>query len=123
MFVSSIVPCAGVTLGVLVGHNRTKSVVDRSRGDVLGGDQRNVLTLALNLSLLWGVLGCTLDTNWGLGTNHELVNLRIRLLKRLLEHLFRNDASQLVCQWTKGTEFEQTNILVGLWECVSHNCG
>lgn len=49
VLVATIVTSTGVTLGVLVGHGRTKGVKDGTGGDVLGGDQDNGLALALNL--------------------------------------------------------------------------
>lgn len=52
VLVASIVTSTGVTLRVLVGHGRTKGIEDGTRGDVLGGDENNRLTLALDLCLL-----------------------------------------------------------------------
>lgn len=52
VLVTTIVTGTGVTLGVLVGHGRTKSIEDGVGGEVLRGDQDNRLTLALNLLLL-----------------------------------------------------------------------
>lgn len=54
VLVATIVTSTGITLGVLVGHGRTKGIEDGSGGDVLGGDEDNGLALALNLILLEG---------------------------------------------------------------------
>ena len=54
VLVSTIVTSTGVTLGVLVGHGRTKSIEDGTGGDVLGGDEDDGLALALDLILLEG---------------------------------------------------------------------
>ena len=52
VLVATVVTGAGVTLGVLVGHGRTKSVEDGAGGDVLGGDEHDGLTLTLDLGFL-----------------------------------------------------------------------
>lgn len=54
VLVATIVTSTGVTLGVLVGHGRTKSIEDGSGGDVLGGDEDDGLALALDFILLRG---------------------------------------------------------------------
>jgi hypothetical protein len=52
VLVATVVAGAGVTLGVLVGHGRTKGIEDSPRGDVLGSDEQDGLALTLNLQLL-----------------------------------------------------------------------
>lgn len=52
VLVATVVTSTGVSLGVLVGHGRAEGIEDGARGDVLGGDEHNRLTLALDLSLL-----------------------------------------------------------------------
>jgi hypothetical protein len=56
VLVTAVVAGAGVALGVLVGHGRTKRVEDGTGGDILGGDEEDRLALALDFLLLWGEL-------------------------------------------------------------------
>ena len=52
VLVTTIVTSSRVTLGVLVGHGRAKSIEDSTRGEVLGGNQDNRFTLALDFFFL-----------------------------------------------------------------------
>ena len=52
VLVATIVTRAGVALGVLVGHGRAESIEDSARSDVLRGNQKNGLALALDFLLL-----------------------------------------------------------------------
>lgn len=70
VLVAAVVAGTGVALGVLVAHGRTQGIEDGTRGDVLGGDQKNRLALALNLLL------------------HDLGDLRVGLDQRLLHELY-----------------------------------
>lgn len=54
VLVASVVTSSGVSLGVLVGHGRTESIEDSTRGEVLGGNQDDGLALALDLFFLRG---------------------------------------------------------------------
>ena len=56
VLVTAVVAGAGVTLGVLVGHGRAKSVEDGAGGDILRGDEEDGLALALNFHLLLNLL-------------------------------------------------------------------
>lgn len=49
VLVSTVVTSTGLALGVLVGHGRAKSVEDGARGHVLGGNEDDRLSLALDL--------------------------------------------------------------------------
>ncbi|OPY46679.1 MAG: hypothetical protein A4E42_00436 [Methanoregulaceae archaeon PtaU1.Bin222] len=48
-FTPAVVPFPGVSLRVLVGHDRTHSLEYRPADHVLGGDQLQAVTLALHL--------------------------------------------------------------------------
>lgn len=52
VLVASVVTSTRVSLRVLVGHDGSERIVDRSRGNVLGSDQRNSLPLTGDLALL-----------------------------------------------------------------------
>lgn len=52
VLVATVVTSTGVTLGVLVTHGGTKSIEDSTGSEVLGGDQDDRLTLALDFLLL-----------------------------------------------------------------------
>ena len=51
VLVTTIVTSSGVTLRVLVGHGRAKSIEDSTRGEVLGGNQDDGFTLTLDFLL------------------------------------------------------------------------
>ena len=57
VLVAAVVPGAGVALGVLVGHGRAQGVEDGARGDILGSDQDDGFSLALDLEFLSSVHG------------------------------------------------------------------
>ena len=78
VLVATIVTGTGVTLGVLVGHGGAKSIEDGAGGDVLGGDEDNGLTLALDLGF------------------HDLSNLRVGVEKGLLKHLLVRRGQRVV---------------------------
>jgi hypothetical protein len=69
VLVTAVVAGTGVTLGVLVAHGRTQSIEDGARSDILRGNQKDGLALALNLLL------------------HDLGDLRVSLDERLLHEL------------------------------------
>lgn len=52
VLVATIVTSTRVALGVLVGHGRAQSIENSTRGDVLGGNQDNGFTLALDFPFL-----------------------------------------------------------------------
>ena len=52
VLVTTVVTGTGVTLGVLVGHGRTKGIENGVRSEVLRSDQDNRFTLTLNLLFL-----------------------------------------------------------------------
>lgn len=76
VLVATVVASTRKTLGVLVGHGRAKSIEDGAGGNVLGGDEDDRLPLTLDLLV------------------HDLGDLRVRVNKRLLEHL-QNGQSML----------------------------
>ena len=51
--VAAVVSCAGVTLGILVGHRRAKGIEDGARSKVLRGYQHDGFTLALDFFFLY----------------------------------------------------------------------
>merc|ERR1712130_990095 len=69
VLVTTIVPRSGVALTVLVAHAGTERVEDGTRSDVLRGDQKNRLALALDLLL------------------HDLGNLRVSLHEGLVHEI------------------------------------
>lgn len=52
VLVTTIVTSSGVSLRVLVGHGRAKSIKDSTGGEVLRGNQDNGFTLALDFIFL-----------------------------------------------------------------------
>lgn len=52
VLVTTIVTSSGVSLRVLVGHGRAKSIKDSTGGEVLRGNQDNGFTLTLDLIFL-----------------------------------------------------------------------
>lgn len=80
VLVTAVVAGTGVTLGVLVAHGRTQSIEDGARGDVLRGNQKDGLALALNLLL------------------HDLGDLRVSLDERLLHELLIVSTRAWICK-------------------------
>merc|ERR1712130_591870 len=74
VLVTAIVPGSRVTLTVLVAHARAERVEDGTRSDVLRGDQKNGLALALDL-LLHDLRDLRVSFNEGL-VHEILVGLR-----------------------------------------------
>ena len=52
VLIATIIACAWVAFGVLVGHGRTKGVKDCPGGDIFGSDEDDGFPLALDLEFL-----------------------------------------------------------------------
>jgi hypothetical protein len=85
LLVTAIVSGTGVALRVLVGHDGSESIVDGTRSDVLGSDERNGLLLTLNLGLLLaGSIPPRRQLSIVTISYHDIIDLGIGLLERLL---------------------------------------
>jgi hypothetical protein len=87
VLVATIVTGTGVTLRVLVGHRRAKSIEDGVGSEVLRGDQDNGFTLTLNLFFLLEVRPAASIAIEVYQTYHDLGDLGIGLNKSVLHLL------------------------------------
>lgn len=73
VLVATVVSCAGVALGVFVGHGRAQGVEDGARGNILGSDEDDGLSLALDLEFL-GKSSQGLEWISGLSRQHTMMS-------------------------------------------------
>jgi hypothetical protein len=81
VLVTAVVASTGVSLGVFVGHWCAESIVDGARGDVLRGDEKDGLALALDFFFLDDVSRHYSQCVRSESTYDDLSNLRIKVRK------------------------------------------
>ena len=86
VLVATVVAGTGVTLRVLVGHGRAERIENGAGGNVLGGDEEDGFTLALDFLLLWPLL-VTNCSALSKRSYHDLSNLLVGFHQGLLHEL------------------------------------
>jgi hypothetical protein len=83
--ITAIVTRTRITFGVLIAHGGPQRIVDGAGSDIFGGDEQDGLALPLDFLFLRAVSMSmvTMVT----GTHHDLIDLRIKVHERLLQHL------------------------------------
>lgn len=87
VFVATVVAGTRVTLGVFVGHGRTKGIEDSAGGYVLRGDEEDGLALTLDFLLLLQILEMSLLMQAETMTYHDLSDLIVGVHQGLLHEL------------------------------------
>lgn len=86
VLVSTIVSGAWVSLGVLVGHWRSKGIEHGAGGNIFGGDEDDGLALTLDLEFLCNRQYSRFQS-LEIGTHHDLCDLWVSLQEGLLQQL------------------------------------